>query len=194
MINTLEYTAELARETAYLYQRVESVIPEIEWPTYAPFVAAINHLKKERNAVILAHNYQTPEIFHCVADITGDSLAVARKAIETDAEIIVLAGVYYADVTPLSVDPPRPVWKTDRDRRPKAQLETALDLARMCASVPWRSPVVVIGGKHSTLGRAFIEKVSIEQYQEVRKNDASKPLISKQLANGTFDNLVTGSL
>ena len=109
MINTLEYTAELARETAYLYQRVESVIPEIEWPTYAPFVAAINHLKKERNAVILAHNYQTPEIFHCVADITGDSLAVARKAIETDAEIIVLAGVYYTDVTPLSVDPPRPV-------------------------------------------------------------------------------------
>lgn len=73
-------------------------------------------------------------------------------------------------------------------------METALDLARMCASVPWRSPVVVIGGKHSTLGRAFIEKVSIEQYQEVRKNDASKPLISKQLANGTFDNLVTGSL
>ena len=87
MLASLEYSANVARVTAASYERVKSVIPAIEWPTHAPYVAAINDLKKQRNAVVLAHNYQTPEIFHCVADISGDSLALAKRAVETDAEV-----------------------------------------------------------------------------------------------------------
>ena len=78
----LDYTPEVARATAPLYDRLRRVIPELEWPVHAPYIAAIKRLKAERNAVILAHNYQTPEIFHGVADITGDSLALAQQARE----------------------------------------------------------------------------------------------------------------
>ncbi|TIV90523.1 MAG: quinolinate synthase NadA, partial [Mesorhizobium sp.] len=74
---------------ASLYERVRRVIPPVEWPAFADDIEAILALKRERNAVILAHNYQTPEIFHCVADIVGDSLALARKAMVVDADVIV---------------------------------------------------------------------------------------------------------
>ena len=88
-----------ASPAASLYDRVRHVIPPVEWPIYAEDIDAILALKRERNAIILAHNYQTPEIFHCVADIVGDSLALARKATNVDADVIVLAGVPMAGVS-----------------------------------------------------------------------------------------------
>jgi quinolinate synthase len=99
--------------TVKFYEHVRNVIPDVEWPVHAPYVAAINELKKQRNAVILAHNYMTPEIFHCVADITGDSLALARKAVATDADVIVLAGVHFMAETAKLLNPDKIVLIPD---------------------------------------------------------------------------------
>src|SRR5688572_1602438 len=107
------YTPEIARITAPIYDRLKRVIPEIEWPVHAPYVAAINELKRQRNAIILSHNYQTPEIFHGVADLTGDSLALAREAAKTDAEVIVLCGVHFMAETAKLLNPQRTVLIPD---------------------------------------------------------------------------------
>ncbi len=105
-------TTQLER-TAPLYARVKSLIPPMEWPVFADDIDAILDLKRERNAVILAHNYMTPEIFHCVADIVGDSLALAREATKADAEVIVLAGVHFMAETAKLLNPAKTVLIPD---------------------------------------------------------------------------------
>jgi quinolinate synthase len=102
----------LAR-TQPLHAKVAHVIPDFEWPVFAEDIDAILRLKRESNAVILAHNYQTPEIFHCVADITGDSLALAREATKVDAAVIVQAGVHFMAETAKLLNPEKTVLIPD---------------------------------------------------------------------------------
>jgi quinolinate synthase len=106
-------SSQVLARTAPLYERVRRVIPPFEWPDFAEDVDAILDLKRRRNAVVLAHNYQTPEIFHCVADVVGDSLALARKAMTVEADIIVLAGVHFMAETAKLLNPEKTVLIPD---------------------------------------------------------------------------------
>ena len=110
---TLDYTPEVARATAAIHEKVRSVIPDLEWPVFAPYIAAINELKRQRNAVIIAHNYQTPEIFHGVADFVGDSLSMAQQGAKTEADVIVLAGVHFMAETAKILSPEKTVLIPD---------------------------------------------------------------------------------
>ncbi|HEY1945037.1 MAG TPA: quinolinate synthase NadA [Roseiarcus sp.] len=102
-----------AFDSASLYERVRRVVPAIEWPVFAPDVEAILRLKRERDAVVLAHNYMTPEIYHCVADIVGDSLALAKEAAKIDAGVIVMAGVSFMAETAKIMNPDKVVLMPD---------------------------------------------------------------------------------
>jgi len=109
----LAYTPQVAAATVRLYDKVAKVVPKVEWPVYAPYVQAINTLKRDKSAVILAHNYMTPEIFHCVADFVGDSLQLAREAAKTDAQVIVQAGVHFMAETSKILSPGKTVLIPD---------------------------------------------------------------------------------
>ena len=125
------------RPSARLYEKVRAFVPPIEWPAFADDVDAIVALKRERNAVVLAHNYQTPEIFHGVADIVGDSLALAREAMRADADVIVLAGVHFMAETAKLLNPSKTVLIPDtRAGCSLAESITAADVRLMRARHP----------------------------------------------------------
>ncbi len=138
----LSYTPEVAEATAPIYAKVRHVIPSIEWPSFAPTIHAINNIKKQRNAVILAHNYQTPEIFHGVADIVGDSLQLAQEAAESDAEVIVQCGVHFMAETSKLLCPDKVVLIPDsRAGCSLAASITGADVRRLREAYPG-APVV----------------------------------------------------
>jgi quinolinate synthase len=138
----LEPSAAMFKETAKQYERADRVIPEAEWMKRAPYVRAINALKKEKDAVILAHNYMTPDIFHGVADIVGDSLQLAIEATKVKESTIIQGGVHFMAETSKILSPEKTVIIPDsRAGCSLAESITAADIAKMRAKYPG-APVV----------------------------------------------------
>ena len=128
--------SEVERATAHLYERVKNVISPVEWPFMAPYIKAINELKKTRDAVILAHNYQTPEIFHCVADIGGDSLQLAIEATKVKSDIIVQCGVHFMAETSKLLNPQKTVLIPDLTPAVRWPPASPARMCGCCARLP----------------------------------------------------------
>ena len=109
----MEFTPEIKKATDPIYQKISRAVPDIEWPSFAPYIYEINKLKKQKNAIILAHNYQTPEIYHGISDFSADSLALAVEAAKTKADIIVMCGVHFMAETAKLMSPSKKVLLPD---------------------------------------------------------------------------------
>ncbi len=109
----MELASEIRKTTDPIYKKISRVLPEIEWSVHAPYIYRINRLKKEKNAIILAHNYQTPEIYHGIADVSADSLALAIEASKANADIIIMCGVHFMAETAKLMNPQKKVLLPD---------------------------------------------------------------------------------
>ena len=110
MNTQLSFTDEVKTSTSVIYNKIKNSIPDVEWPFIAPYIHEINKLKKQTNTVILAHNYQTPQIFYGVADIVGDSLALAIEASKVKEDNIIMCGVHFMAETAKIMSPNKKVY------------------------------------------------------------------------------------
>ena len=132
-----DYTAEVARRTAHVFKNARNAITEQEWPHLAADIDSILRLKAARNAVVLAHNYQTRDIYHCISDITGDSLALARAATEVEADVIIVCGVHFMAETAKILNPEKTVLIPDPEAGCSlAESITAADVRALKAQHP----------------------------------------------------------
>ena len=109
----MEFTSEIKKATEPIYKKISKTMPDIEWSIHAPYIYEINKLKREKNAVILAHNYQTPEIYHGISDFSADSLALAIEASKTKADLIIMCGVHFMAETAKLMSPNKKVFLPD---------------------------------------------------------------------------------
>ena len=172
------YVREALRELKPLYARLERVISPFEWAGYAPFIKAIRDLKREKNAVILAHNYMTPEIYHGVGDIVGDSLQLAREAAKADADIIVQGGVHFMAETSKLMNPDKTVLIPD----PKAGCSlassiTAEDVRALRAAYPGVPVVTYVNTSAAVKAECDICCTSANAVQVVESLGAPRVLL-----------------
>jgi len=173
----LAFTPEVARRTEDVRRRLDGVLPDVEWPAFAPEIDAIRRLKRERRAIVLAHNYQTPEIFHGVADIVGDSLALAREAAASDAAVIVQAGVHFMAETAKLVNPAKTVLIPDpRAGCSLAESITAADVRRLRAQYPGVPVVTYVNTSAAVKAEADICCTSSNAVQVVESLGAPRVL------------------
>ena len=138
----LEPSLALAEAMSDIHARMGRVMPMVDWAIHAPYVRAINELKRQRNAVVLAHNYMTPQIYHGIADVVGDSLHLAIKATEVEADVIVQCGVHFMAETSKILNPQKTVLMPDMEAGCSlAESITAAGIAEMRARYPG-APVV----------------------------------------------------
>ena len=131
---------ELAAAHPEIYAKMARVVSPPDWAMFAPYVVAINQLKKERNAVILAHNYMTPEIYHGIADVVGDSLQLAIEATKVEADVIVQCGVHFMAETSKILNPSKTVLIPDMEAGCSlAESITAEGIARDARAIPRRA-------------------------------------------------------
>ncbi|EAQ02647.1 quinolinate synthetase [Pseudooceanicola batsensis HTCC2597] len=175
----LSPSTDIAKANADIYARMDRVVTPPDWAVYAPYVAAINKLKKERNAVILAHNYMTPEIYHGIADVVGDSLQLAIEATKVEADVIVQCGVHFMAETSKILNPSKTVLIPDMDAGCSlAESITPAGIAEMRAKYPGAPVVTYVNTTAEVKAASDICCTSSNAVQIVRGLDADTVIMT----------------